>query len=425
MADVQAPSPSTETNPPPTSPSPSTSPKEGSGSLAGTKRRQSLSAHELRDREEGRGGGEDASEEESSGDGGLAPADPATLQKRQRLRIVRSGNASPANDQPSVGLVTPAGVGSTSSTAPEKAEEKTEEKTDGPQKTDEANKNGTPEKSLGDSSADSAASSILKGTEIKGTPTFSSAFLSLTSQPQKSSFFLSPSSATTAPGGNEGGTGGQGGGAVPSLFSNLSFPSKSIFGASISPAAGGENEEDEQQPEEPTVIDNDVDEAEEVIFVDRDCRMQRFDASQKLWVPKPPLDGKVQMAASKKEEDDGSTRILFFVNRTGRLQLNTPLIPSVKYQHPLDRSQQRASPSVILKEDSTEKQAEKKDEELPRKKNTAEFLGLKTDAKSSSDTTMYRIRFSNEEKCAEFVALANERKTRGAHRNAPSPSSNA
>lgn len=82
----------------------------------------------------------------------------------------------------------------------------------------------------------------------------------------------------------------------------------------------------------------------------------------------------------QKEEDNGSTRILFFVNRTGRLQLNTPLFPSVKYQHPLDRSQQRTSPSAILKEDSTEKAAEKKDEELPRKKNTAEFLGLKTDA---------------------------------------------
>lgn len=46
-------------------------------------------------------------------------------------------------------------------------------------------------------------------------------------------------------------------------------------------------------------------------------------------------------------------------------------------------------------------------------------------AESSSDTAMYRIRFSNEAKCAVFVALANERKTRGASRTAPSSTTTA
>lgn len=80
-----------------------------------------------------------------------------------------------------------------------------------------------------------------------------------TSQPPKTSFFLSPSSTAAGTGGSGGvGTGAQGGGnAVPSLFSNLSFPAKPVLGASVSRAtAGGENEEDEEQPEEPTVIDN-------------------------------------------------------------------------------------------------------------------------------------------------------------------------
>ena len=43
----------------------------------------------------------------------------------------------------------------------------------------------------------------------------------------------------------------------------------------------------------------------------------------------------------QKGEEEGlpNARILFFVNRTGRLRLNSPVLPStVKFRHPVERA---------------------------------------------------------------------------------------
>ncbi|PFH33220.1 hypothetical protein BESB_084190 [Besnoitia besnoiti] len=384
---------------------------------AGTKRRQTLGAHELRDQQDGKAALDADDDADSQPAGDMHLADAVTLQRRQRLRIVRSG-ATPA--------VPAAAASSVSQALPKPAAPENAEEAAAPAKGDQAKSadagdvaNGAAEaaeKTPAASEAkgqDAPADSLLGSAEIKSVSTFSSAFASLSKQPQ-GSFFLSPP-ASSATGESSSAS------AAPSLFANLSFPASSIF-ASATPgkeeADGGTVGDDEEKPEEPSVIENEVNADEAVLFTDRDCRMQRFDADQTIWAPKPPLEGRVQIVASKKEEDDRAPRILFFVHRTGRLQLNTPLFASVHYQHPLDRSRQRAAapaPPANEEKDAKDRNSDEtqKAEEVPRKKNTAEFIGLKTDAKTSSDTTMYRIRFSNEEKCAEFLAMANERKTKG------------
>ncbi|CDI81878.1 hypothetical protein, conserved [Eimeria praecox] len=150
----------------------------------------------------------------------------------------------------------------------------------------------------------------------------------------------------------------------------------------------------------------------------RDCRMQCFDLENKAWTPKPPLDGKVDFVAPKKGEEEGlpNARILFFVNRTGRLRLNSPVLPStVKFRHPVERSAASAakttSPGSAAASEGNTAEGTK---EMPVKKNTVEFTGLKIDAKDAKDTTFYRIRFSNEERAAEFIALANAKQEEAA-----------
>nr|CEL67016.1 TPA: hypothetical protein BN1204_028210 [Neospora caninum Liverpool] len=389
---------------------------------AGTKRRQTLGAHELRDLQEGKALGDAADDSQPADD--MKQADAATLQKRQRLRVVRSGTAvpTPAAD---AATVSPATTGNPSLAEKPGESPKPVEEGTSPENTNEQAKNtnraegegatnGAPASSENGKEGEraspqeqSATTGLLGTAEIKSVPTFSSAFASLSKQPQSSFFLLSPPQSST--GGAETSSG-----STPSLFANLGG-SSSLFATSTSFNGNeeGADGEDEQKPEEPSVIENDADADEEILFTDRDCRMQRFDASQTAWAPKPPLEGRVQISASKKEEDSGATRILFFVHRTGRLHLNTPLIASVNYEHPLDRSRQRAAVSSKDEKPDEKSGEDPQTEDVPRKKNTAQFLGLKTDAKSSSDTTIYRIRFSNEEKCAEFLSLANERKTMG------------
>ncbi|KEP66473.1 UNVERIFIED_CONTAM: hypothetical protein HHA_258170 [Hammondia hammondi] len=377
---------------------------------AGAKRRQTLAAHELRDIQDGKT--IDDVDQDSQPADDMKQADAATLQKRQRLRIVRSGAAVPSPQ----GETTPASSVTRSLSPPEKpveAPKPSAEESASRETKDEQNvgggkaANGVPEngkEGASNSEKEQVGSSELLGpAEIKSVPTFSSAFASLSKQSQ-SSFFLSPPQSNA--GSETSGT--------PSLFANLGSTS-SLFSTSSfnKDNEDGTDAEDEQKAEEPSVIENEVDADEEILFTDRDCRMQRFDASQTAWAPKPPLEGRVQVSASKKPEDNGATRILFFVHRTGRLQLNTPLFASANYQHPPDRSRQRAVPPKDEKPDEEKNGEEPQAEEVPKKKNTAQFLGLRTDAQSSSDTTIYRIRFSNEEKCAEFLSLANERKTKG------------
>ncbi|CDJ36300.1 uncharacterized protein EMH_0045910 [Eimeria mitis] len=193
----------------------------------------------------------------------------------------------------------------------------------------------------------------------------------------------------------------------------------SLFkGTGAAPAAEAEDA-DVPPPEEPTVVTTTVDSKEEVIFTDRDCRMQCFDLENKVWTPKPPLDGKVDFVAPKKGEEEGlpNARILFFVNRTGRLRLNSPVLPStVKFRHPIERSAVSAaakttSPGAAGAPETGNAEGTK---EVPLKKNTVEFTGLKIDAKDAKDTTFYRIRFSNDERAAEFIALANAKQEEAA-----------
>ncbi|KFG29419.1 hypothetical protein TGPRC2_258170B, partial [Toxoplasma gondii TgCatPRC2] len=330
-----------------------------------------------------------------------------------RLRIVRSAAAVPhpqgetTPGSPVTGSLSPAEkpVEAPKPSAEESAsrETKDEQNAEGGKATNGVPENG--KEGAGKSEKEQVGSSelLLGPAEIKSVQTFSSAFASLSKQPQ-SSFFLSPPQSNA--GGETSGT--------PSLFASLASTSSLFSTSSVNKDnEDGADAEDEQKAEEPSVIENEVDADEEILFTDRDCRMQRFDASQTAWAPKPPLEGRVQVSASKKPEDNGATRILFFVHRTGRLQLNTPLFASANYQHPPDRSRQRAVPPRDEKPDDEKNGEEPLTEEMPKKRNTAQFLGLRTDAQSSSDTTIYRIRFSNEEKCAEFLSLANERKTKG------------
>ncbi|CDJ67608.1 hypothetical protein, conserved [Eimeria necatrix] len=185
----------------------------------------------------------------------------------------------------------------------------------------------------------------------------------------------------------------------------------SLLGGSSGSASAEADETDVPPPEEPTVVTTTVDSKEEVIFTDRDCRMQCFDIANKVWTPKPPLDGKVDF----KGEEEGlpNARILFFVNRTGRLRLNSPVLPStVKFRHPVERSAVAAGTKAVSSgaaaaPDGGDAAAKDELKDIPLKMNTVEFTGLKLDAKDAKDTTFYRIRFSSDERAAEFMALAN------------------
>ncbi|CDJ38765.1 hypothetical protein, conserved [Eimeria tenella] len=189
----------------------------------------------------------------------------------------------------------------------------------------------------------------------------------------------------------------------------------SLLGSCSGSASAEADETDVPPPEEPTVVTTTVDSKEEVIFTDRDCRMQCFDIANKVWTPKPPLDGKVDFVTPKKGEEEGlpNARILFFVNRTGRLRLNSPVLPStVKFRHPVERSAVAAGTKAVLSGAAAAPaggDGVAKDElkDIPLKMNTVEFTGLKLDAKDAKDTTFYRIRFSSDERAAEFMALAN------------------
>ncbi|CDJ58817.1 hypothetical protein, conserved [Eimeria maxima] len=185
----------------------------------------------------------------------------------------------------------------------------------------------------------------LFGSVLKGTSAFVSPFSSLGAT---GSSFLLPSTGAT-----EG----------SSLFR----------GSGEAPAA--EEDADVPPPEEPTVVTTTVDSKEEIIFSDKG-----------------------------EEEGLPNARILFFVNRTGRLRLNSPVLPStVKFRHPVERS----AASAAQEGGSAAK-------DLPLKKNTVEFTGLRIDAKDAKDTTFYRIRFSNDERAAEFISLANAKQEEAA-----------
>ncbi|KAL8443083.1 hypothetical protein Emag_006110 [Eimeria magna] len=288
----------------------------------------------------------------------------------------------------------------------------------------------TAQNSINNSTNNTESGGGLFGSVLKGAPAFVSPFGSLGAT---GSSFLLPSS------GNATGT--------------------SLFGDPQGgpPAADAEDAE-AQPPEEPTIVATTVDSKEEVIFSDRDCRMQCFDAEHKVWTPKPPLDGKVDFVVPKvkpfaaaavtavadaaaaiavasatvaplavarlaaaaaagfhKGEEEGLpiARLLFFVNRTGRLRLNSPVLPSsVRFRHPAERAAAKpaaaagaAAAAAAAGPDTDASAKEKKD--VPLKLNTVEFTGLKIDAKDSKDTTFYRIRFSSDERAKEFMALAN------------------
>ncbi|CBZ53032.1 conserved hypothetical protein [Neospora caninum Liverpool] len=393
---------------------------------AGTKRRQTLGAHELRDLQEGKALGDAADDSQPADD--MKQADAATLQKRQRLRVVRSGTAvpTPAAD---AATVSPATTGNPSLAEKPGESPKPVEEGTSPENTNEQAKNtnraegegatnGAPASSENGKEGEraspqeqSATTGLLGTAEIKSVPTFSSAFASLSKQPQSSFFLLSPPQSST--GGAETSSG-----STPSLFANLGG-SSSLFATSTSFNGNeeGADGEDEQKPEEPSVIENARLPYAAVRRQSDGLGAQTTPGGTGANLGKQTNDGLIwnvlHCISLQKEEDSGATRILFFVHRTGRLHLNTPLIASVNYEHPLDRSRQRAAVSSKDEKPDEKSGEDPQTEDVPRKKNTAQFLGLKTDAKSSSDTTIYRIRFSNEEKCAEFLSLANERKTMG------------
>ncbi|KAL8424984.1 hypothetical protein Efla_004461 [Eimeria flavescens] len=242
------------------------------------------------------------------------------------------------------------------------------------------------------SSSSSSGGGGLFGSVLKGTPAFVSPFGSLSGT---GSSFLLPSASTAAGG--------------PSLFG----------GPPGAPSADAE-EADVSPPEEPTIVATSVDSKEEVVFSDRDCRMQCFDAANKVWTPKPPLEGKLDFVVPKKGEEEGLpiARLLFFVNRTGRLRLNSPVLPSsVPFRHPPERVPSAAAAKAAAGAPAAAAAAAgpaadtatSQKKELPLKLNTVEFTGLKIDAKDSKDTTFFRIRFSSEEKAKAFMTLANEK----------------
>ncbi|XP_026194082.1 ras guanine nucleotide exchange factor M [Cyclospora cayetanensis] len=344
----------------------------------------------------------------------LREADPTTLKNRRRLKIVRTHGPSASassEQQPAKEVLPEARVGDASNTA---AEEAASSALDGAERellpssdrgeTEGGSANGSSTFTTGASSSSSnngntanattnndssvgGGNSGLFGSVLKGTSSFISPFGSLSAS---GSSFLLPS----------GGSAG----------------SASLFGSPPPATPASEAEEaDAAPPEEPTVVTTTVDSKEEVIFTDRDCRMQCFDMEKKAWAPKPPLDGKVDIVVPKEGEEEGlpNARILFFVNRTGRLRLNSPVLPSsVKFRHPVERaalSTGAAAGAAAAAAPSEGGDAAQKEEQkdLPLKLNTVEFTGLKIDAENSKDTTFYRIRFSSDARAAEFVALAN------------------
>lgn len=102
------------------------------------------------------------------------------------------------------------------------------------------------------------------------------------------------------------------------------------------------------------------------------------------------VSGSSDFGDLQKGEEEGLpiARILFFVNRTGRLRLNTPVLPSsVPFRHPVDRTAVSAAAKAAAAATGTAAAAapekgdaagEKKD--VPLKTNTVEFTGLKIDA---------------------------------------------
>ncbi|KAL8269891.1 hypothetical protein Esti_006176 [Eimeria stiedai] len=345
----------------------------------------------------------------------LKEADPETLKNRRRLKIVRT-HGPPANavgEQQKPGEKEASPKAETTATVPEakEAPASAAAAAEGVSPTTEAasvtgadeSKTGlvaaaapaaaaAPECTVlnGDAAQNSNSNSSnstesgggLFGSVLKGTPAFVSPFGSLGAT---GSSFLLPSSGNAA---------------GPSLFG----------GPQGGPQAADAEEAEASPTEEPTIVATTVDSKEEVIFSDRDCRMQCFDAEHKVWTPKPPLDGKVDFVVPKKGEEEGLpiARLLFFVNRTGRLRLNSPVLPSsVRFRHPVERAAAKpVAAGAAAAGPDTEASAKEKND-VPLKLNTVEFTGLKIDAEDSKDTTFYRIRFSSDERAKEFMTLAN------------------